>query len=106
MATELTKTMDDATDQVVALIEKVQESAASAVAAVSEAVATYVPELGLGEVLLSPTDVVNSSYRSGNKFVDAGHKAALGMVEAVSPITDKLFGSKSKPAPKAVAKSA
>lgn len=62
------------------------------------------PELGLGDVLLSPGDAVDASFRTGNKFVDAGHKAAVGMVNAVSLITDKIFGSSKKP--KAVSKSA
>jgi hypothetical protein len=104
MATQLTKQVDETTDQVISVIEQVQEAAASAVQTVSEAVAQYVPELGLGELFLSPGDAVESSYRTGNKFMEAGHKAALGFVAAVSPITDKLFGSKK--APKAVAKSA
>jgi hypothetical protein len=105
MATQLTKQVDEATDQVISVIEQVQEAAASAVQSVSEAVAQYVPELGLGDLLLSPEDAVDSSYRTGNKFMEAGHKAALGFVSAVSPITDKLFGTK-KSAPKSVAKSA
>ena len=103
--TQITKQLDETTDQVISVIEQVQEAAASAVQSVSEAVAAYVPELGLGDTLLSPVDLVDSGYRTGNKFVDAGHKAALGFVNAVSPITDKLFGSK-KSSPKAVAKSA
>ena len=102
--TQVTKQVDEATDQVISVIEQVQEAATSAVRTVSEAVAQYVPELGLGEMFLSPTDAIDSGYRTGNKFVEAGHKAALGFVGAVSPITDKLFGSKA--APKAVAKSA
>lgn len=104
MATQLTKQVDEATDQVISVIEQVQEAAASAVQTVSEAVAQYVPGLGLGELFLQPSDAVDSGYRTGNRFMDAGHKAALGFVNAVSPITDKLFGSKT--APKAVAKSA
>ena len=105
MASQVTKTMDEATDQVISVIEQVQEAAASAVQTVSEAVAQYVPELGLGDLLVSPEDAVNSSYRTGNKFVDAGHKGALAFVSAVAPITDKIFGTK-KVAPKSVAKSA
>ena len=102
---QLTKQVDEATDQVISVVEQVQEAAVSAVQTVSEAVAKYVPELGLGELFLSPEDAVNSSYRTGNKFIEAGHKAALGFVSAVSPITDKVFGAK-KSAPKSVAKSA
>ena len=105
MATQITKQVDEATDQVISVIEQVQEAAVSAVQSGSEAVAKYVPELGLGEMLLSPEDAVDAGYRTGNKFISAGHKAALGFLEAVSPITDKVLGAK-KSAPKSVAKSA
>lgn len=105
MASQLTKQVDEATDQVISVIEQVQEAATSAVQTVSEAVAQYVPEFGLGDLLLSPEDAVDSSYRTGNKFMEAGHKSALGFVNAISPITDKIFGTK-KVAPKSVAKSA
>src|SRR5688572_10213714 len=105
MATQLSKTVDEATDQVVSIIEQAQDAASSVVRSVSEAVAEYVPELGLGEVLLSPEEAVESSYKVGNKFVDAGRKGALGFLAAVSPITDKVFGTK-KPVAKAVSKSA
>ncbi len=105
MATQLSKTVDEATDQVVSIIEQAQEAASSVVRSVSEAVADYVPDLGLGELLLTPEEAVESSYNVGNKFVDAGRKGALGFLAAVSPITDKIFGT-SKPAPKAVSKSA
>jgi hypothetical protein len=99
-----TKQIDEATDSVVNLIDKAQETAASVVSTVSEAVAEYVPELGLGEVLLSPADAVESSYKIGNKFMDAGRRFTLGILEAVSPVTDKVFGSKPavKSAPKSV----
>ena len=105
MASQLTKQVDEATDQVISVIEQVQEAASSAVQTVSEAVAQYVPELGLGDLLLSPEDAVESGYRTSNKFMEAGHKATLGFLSAVSPITDKIFGAR-KPAAKAVAKSA
>ena len=105
MATQLTKTVDEATDQVVSIIEQAQDAASSVVRSVSEAVAEYVPELGLGEILLSPEEAVDASYNVSNKFVDAGRKGALGFLAAVSPVTDKIFGSR-KPAPKAVTKSA
>ena len=105
MATQLTKTVDEATDQVVSIIEQAQDAASSVVRSVSEAVADYVPELGLGEVVLSPEEAVESSFRVGNKFLDAGLKGTLGFLAAVSPITEKVFGSR-KPAPKAVSKSA
>ena len=105
MATSLTKQVDEATDQVVSIIEQAQDAATSVVRSVSEAVADYVPELGLGEVLLSPEEAVESSYNVGGKFIDAGRKGALGFLAAISPVTDKVFGTK-KPAPKAVSKSA
>ena len=50
MATQLSKTVDEATDQVVSIIEQAQDAASSVVRSVSEAVAEYVPELGLGEI--------------------------------------------------------
>src|SRR5919109_128944 len=87
-----TKQVEEAADSVVSLIDKAQETAASVVSTVSEAVAEFVPELGLGEVLLSPADAVESSYRVSNKFMDAGRRSALAILEAVSPITDKIFG--------------
>jgi hypothetical protein len=105
MATQLTKTVEEATDQVVDIIEQAQDATASVVRSVSEAVAQYVPELALGEVLLSPEEAVESSFRVGTKFVDAGRKATLGMLSAVAPVTEKIFGTKTS-APKAVAKSA
>lgn len=104
MATQLTKTVDEATDQVVSVIEQAQEAATSVVANVSEAVAQYVPALGLGELLLTPEEAVETSFRVGGKFIDAGRKAALGFVGAVSPVTEKVLGSRK--APKAVARSA
>lgn len=100
-----TKQVDEVTDTVVSLIDKAQETASSVVSTVSEAVAEYVPDLGLGEVLLSPADAVESSYKIGNKFMDAGRRFTLGMLEAVSPVTEKVFGA-SKPAVKAAPKSA
>lgn len=100
-----TKQVDEVTDTVVSLIDKAQETASSVVSTVSEAVAEYVPDLGLGEVLLSPADAVESSYKVGNKFMDAGRRFTLGILEAVSPVTDKVFGA-SKPAMKAAARSA
>jgi hypothetical protein len=105
MGTQLTKQVDEATDQVISVIEQVQEAAASAVNTVSEAVAKYLPEFGLGEMLLQPEDAVESSFKNSNKFLDAGRKAALGFIDAVSPITEKVMGAK-KSAPKSVAKSA
>jgi hypothetical protein len=104
MATQLTKTLDEATDQVVDVIDQAQAAASSVVKSVSEAVAQYLPELGLGEYLLSPEEAVDSSYGLGAKFMDAGRKATLGIVEAIAPVTDKVFGSK-KPV-KAASKSA
>lgn len=104
MAQNITKQVDEATDRVVSLIDQAQEAAGSVVSTVSEAVAEFVPELGLGEVLLSPADAVESSYRATNKFVDAGRRFTLGMLEAISPVTDKVFGT--KPAVKAAPKSA
>ena len=100
-----TKQVDEVTDSVVSLIDKAQETATSVVSTVSEAVASYVPDLGLGEVLLSPADAVESSYKISNKFMDAGRRFTLGILEAVSPVTDKVFGTP-KPAVKAAAKSA
>jgi hypothetical protein len=100
MATQLTKSIDEATDKVVSLVEQAQDAAIAVVAQVSETVAQYVPELGLGEVVLHPEDAVDSSFRTGNKFVDAGRKAALGFVGAVAPVTDKIFGARKKPATK------
>src|SRR5688572_13731129 len=105
MATQLTKTVDEATDQVVELIEQAQDAAVSVVRSVSEAVAEYVPQLGLGEVLISPEEAVDSSYNVGTKFIETGRKGALGFLAAISPVTDKVFGSK-KPVAKAVSKSA
>src|SRR5688500_14256372 len=105
MATQLTKTVDEATDHVVEIIEQAQDAASTVVRKVSEAVAEYVPSLGLGEVVLSPEEAVESSYAVGNKFIEAGRKGALGFLAAVSPITDKVFGS-SKPVVKAASKSA
>jgi hypothetical protein len=104
MASTITKTVDEATDQVVSLIEQAQEAAASVVRSASETVAQYVPELGLGETLLSPEDVVDTSFKVGAKFMNAGRDAALGIVKALQPINQKIFGTKSTP--KAVAKSA
>jgi hypothetical protein len=104
MATKYGKQIDEATDTVVSLIDKAQETASSVVATVSEAVAEYVPDLGLGEALLSPAEAVETSFRVGNKFMDAGRRSALGILEAVSPVTDKIFGT--KPAVKAAPKSA
>lgn len=104
MATQLTKTVNEATDQVVSVIEQVQQEAASIVRTLSEAVAEYVPALGLGEVALAPSDAVETSFGAGARFMDAGRKGALGFLEAVSPVTDKLIGKKSPV--KAAAKSA
>lgn len=100
-----TKQVDEMTDQVVSLVDKAQETVSSVVSTVSEAVAEYVPDLGLGEALLSPAEAVESSYKVANKFMDAGRRSALGLLEAISPVTDKIFGA-SKPAVKAAAKSA
>ncbi len=100
-----TKQVDEVTDSVVSLIDKAQETVSSVVSTVSEAVAEYVPDLGLGEALLRPTDAVESSFKVGNKFMDAGRRSALGLLEAISPVTDKIFGA-SKPAVKAAPKSA
>lgn len=104
MASTLGKTVDEATDQVLSVIEQAQDAATSVVQSVSEAVARYVPELGLGELILSPADAVQTTFRVGGKFMDAGRAAALGLVNAVSPITTKIYGK--APAAKAVAKSA
>jgi hypothetical protein len=103
MATTLAKTVDETTDQVVSLIGQAQEAATSVVASVSEAVARYVPELGLGELALRPEEAVETSFRVGSKFMDAGRAAALSFLNALSPVTHRVLG---KPAPKAVAKSA
>jgi hypothetical protein len=100
-----TKQVDEVTDSVVSLIDKAQETATSVVSTVSDAVAEYIPDLGLGEALLTPSEAVDSSYRVGNKFMAAGHRFTLGILEAVSPVTDKVFGSR-KPAKSSVAKSA
>jgi phage-related protein len=99
-----TQQIDEATDTVVSLIDKAQETASSVVSTVAEAVAEIVPDLGLGEVLLSPAEAVESSYRVSNKFMDAGRRFTLGILEAVSPVTDKVFGAKPavKSAPKSV----
>jgi phage-related protein len=105
MAKNYTQQIDDVTDSVVSLIDQAQEAATSVVSTVSGAVAEFVPELGLGELLLSPADAVESSYRVSNKFMDAGRRSALGLLEAVSPVTDKIFGSK-RSAVKAAPKSA
>lgn len=99
-----TNQVDDLTDTVVSVIDRAQETASSVVSTVSEAVADYVPDLGLGEVLLSPSEVVESSYRVGNKFMEAGRRFTLGILGAVSPVTDRVLGS--KPAVKAAPKSA
>jgi hypothetical protein len=99
MATQLSKTVDEATDQVISVIGQAQEAASSVVSKVSEAVADFVPELGLGETLLSPEEVVETGYRVGAKFMDAGKQATLGILEAVSPVTGKIFGSKKSPKP-------
>lgn len=104
MASTITKTVDEATDQVISLIDQAQEAAAGVVRSASETVAQYVPELGLGETLLTPEDVVETSFKIGQKFLNAGRDAALGMVKALHPINEKVFGTRSKP--KAVAKSA
>ena len=100
-----TKQVDEVTDQVVSLLDKAQSTVSSVVSTVSEAVAEYVPDLGLGETLLSPSEAVESSYKVGSKFMDAGRRFTLGMLEAISPVTDKVFGA-SKPAVKAAPKSA
>jgi hypothetical protein len=104
MASTITKTVDEATDQVVSLIEQAQEAASSVVRSASETVAQYLPELGLGEALLTPEDAVETSFKVGQKFMNAGRDATLGIVKALQPINEKIFGTKSKP--KAVAKSA
>lgn len=105
MATQLTKTVDETTDQVISLIEQAQDAAVSVVKSVSETIAEYLPEIGIGEALLTPEDAVEAGFRTSNKFAEAARKAAVGMVQAVAPVTDKVFGTK-KSAPKAVAKSA
>ena len=101
MAQNITKQVDEAADQVVSLLEQAQEATAGVVASVSETVANYLPELGLGELFLSPTDAVDTSYKVSGKFIDASHKAVTSLIEAVSPITDKILGGK-KPAAKAL----
>jgi len=105
MATSYAKQVEEAADGVVSLIDKAQEAATSVVSTVSEAVSDYVPDLGLGEVLLSPAEAVESSYSIGNKFMESGRRFTLGILEAVSPVTDKVFGSR-KPAKSSVVKSA
>lgn len=100
-----TKQVDEVTDSVVSLIDKAQETASSVISTVSEAVAEYIPDLGLGETLLSPSEAVDSSYKVGNKFMDAGHRFTLSILEAISPVTDKVFGSR-KPAKATAVKSA
>lgn len=106
MAPQLTKTVDEATEQVVSLIEQAQEVTNAFVAQVSETVSQYLPDLGLGEVVLHPQDAIESSFKVSNRFVDAGRKAALGFVAATAPITEKIFGAPEKaPSPKAAPKS-
>ncbi len=100
-----TKQVDEVSDTLVSLIDKAQETASSVVSTVSEAVAEYVPDLGLGEVLISPAEAVESSYKISSKFMDAGRRFTLGILEAVSPVTDKVFGA-SKPVVKSAPKSA
>lgn len=104
MTPQITKTVDEATDQAVALIGQAQDTAISLVSQVSETVAGYVPELGLGEALIRPEDVVETTFQVGGKFLEAGRKAALGFVGAVAPVTDKILGS--APKPKSAAKTA
>lgn len=105
MAQNLTKQVEEAADQVLSIVEQAQDATAGVVATVSETVAKYLPELNLGELFLSPNDAVDSGYKVSGKFIDASHKAVTSLIEAVSPITDKIVGSK-KSAPKSVAKSA
>jgi hypothetical protein len=97
VATTLTKTVDEAADQVVSLIEQAQETASSAVSAVSEAVADYVPKLRLGELIGRPEEAVETSFRIGGKFIDASRDAVLGILKSLSPINDRLFGSAEAP---------
>lgn len=105
MAPQITKSVEEAADQAVALVEQAQDTAVALVAQVSETVSRYVPELGIGEALLRPEELVESSFKVGNTFIEAGRKGALGMLAAVAPVTDKVFGAKakaSKPASKSV----
>jgi phage-related protein len=104
MATTLSKAVDEATDQVLSIVEQAQEATSSVVQSVSEAVARFVPDLGLGEMVLSPEEAVETSFRVSSRFMDAARSGVLGLLNAVSPITSKVYGK--APAPKAVAKSA
>src|SRR5919108_69481 len=54
--------------------------------------------------MLDPSDAVESSYKIVNKFIDASRRFTLGILEAVSPVSDKVFGKKAavKSAPKSV----
>lgn len=97
MPATYSKRVDEATDTVVSLIDKAQETTTSVVSTVAESVADYVPDLGLGEMLLSPAEAVETGYRVTDRFLDAGRRFTLGLIEAVSPVTDKVFGAAKPP---------
>jgi hypothetical protein len=75
----ISKTVDEATNQVISIIEQAQDATVGVVAQVSETVSKYLPELGLRDTF-RPEEAVAAGFKISTKAIDAGRKAALSLL--------------------------
>jgi hypothetical protein len=99
--TQYTKTVEQAEDQILAMLGQVQTAVIDAVSTVSEKVAGFMPEIPMlpyAEQIPSPKEFVGLYYSSVEKFLEAQKAYALALVDALAPITGKFeLGPKAAP---------
>lgn len=88
-----TELADTAKDRVISAISQVQDLTVSAVESASKAVGRLIPSLPalpLADQVPAPKDVVETTFSFVEDLIDSQKKYALAVLDALTPITDKV----------------
>ena len=99
MATTYTKTLAKAGDRVLGTVTDAQSTIVQAVATVSDAAASYLPDLPLPTIPAQvPTarELLEQSFSFAEKALKAQKTYALGLIDALEPVASKLINRPAK----------
>jgi len=97
----------DAGEQALDAVKRVQGQAISTLSDVSATVGEYIPELELpfADSVPQPKEIASAYFGLAEKWLKAQKEYTLGLIDAVSPVTEKFLPKKkvAKASPKRAA---
>lgn len=97
---------EKASDSLISAVKQANAITAASVASVSEFIADFLPPLPLAARYQAPRKVVEATFGIWERLLDTQKSYALGLVEAMQPITSKVTKANGRTSGKSTAKDA